>query len=61
MIETLSLFENTKEASKVFKRRDAEGKLIINNVLLNGHVEMLDYILTNWKEANQGINLSLEG
>lgn len=61
MIDTLSLYENNKDAERIFKRRDAEGKLIINNVLLNGHADMLEYILTHWIDALNNIELSLEG
>ena len=45
----------------VFKRRDPEGKFVINNVLMNGHAQMLEYILENWMEANANLPLTLEG
>ena len=45
----------------VFKRRDPEGKFVINNVLMNGHAPMLEYILENWMEANANLPLTLEG
>ena len=45
----------------VFKRRDPEGKFVINNVLMNGHAHMLEYILENWMEANANLPLTLEG
>lgn len=61
MIGTLSLYEINKDAEKVFRKRDAEGKLIINNVLLNGHLDMLEYILTHWIDALNNLDLSLEG
>ena len=45
----------------MFKKRDPEGKFIFNNVLLNGHVHMLEYILENWAEAHANLPLTLEG
>lgn len=36
----------------VFKKRDAEGRFMINTVLLHGHEPMLKYILDYWLEAN---------
>lgn len=61
MIDTLSSVDSNKDADKIFKKRDAEGKLIINNVLLNGHVAMLEYILTNWVSSHTNLGLTLEG
>lgn len=61
LIDTLSQFESPRDAEKAFQRRDAENKLIINNVLLGGHAELLEYILTNWLDAHTGVRLSLEG
>ena len=61
MIDTLSSVESSKDAEKIFKKRDAEGKLIINNVLLNGHAVMLEYILNNWASSHTNVNLTLEG
>ena len=46
---------------KVFKRRDPEGKFIINNVLMNGHAHMLEYLLENWLDAHANLPLALEG
>lgn len=57
MIDTLSQFENTRDAEKMFQKRDAEGKLLINNVLLNGHADLLEYIVTNWIDAHATIRL----
>ena len=45
----------------VFKRRDPEGKFVINNVLMNGHAHMLEYLLENWMEAHANLPLTLEG
>ena len=45
----------------VFKRRDPEGKFVINNVLMNGHAHMLEYLLENWMEAHSNLPLTLEG
>jgi|LakMenEpi03Aug12_release.lakeMendotaPanAssembly.Ray.scaffolds.fasta_scaffold106443_4 hypothetical protein len=61
MIDTLSLVDSNKDADRIFKKRDAEGKLIINNVLLNGHAAMLEYILTNWASSHANLSLTLEG
>lgn len=61
MVDTLSSIESNKDADKILKKRDAEGKLIINNVLLNGHVDMLEYILTHWIGAHANVVLTLEG
>ena len=41
----------------MFQKRDAEGKLLINNVLLNGHADLLEYIVTNWIDAHATIRL----
>ena len=57
MIDTLSQFESTRDAEKMFQKRDAEGKLLINNVLLNGHADLLEYIVTNWIDAHATIRL----
>lgn len=48
-------------AERMFKKRDPEGKFIFNNVLLNGHVHMLQYLLENWAEAHANLPLTLEG
>ena len=45
----------------MFKKRDPEGKFIFNNVLLNGHVHMLEYLLENWGQAHANLPLTLEG
>jgi len=45
----------------MFKKRDPEGKFIFNNVLLFGHVKMLEYLLENWAEAHSNLPLTLEG
>jgi hypothetical protein len=45
----------------MFKRRDPEGKFVINNVLMNGHAHMLEYLLENWMEAHANLPLTLEG
>ena len=44
MKNTLSLFETTEDAAKLFRKRDAEGHYILNNILLGGHLEMLEYV-----------------
>ena len=61
MIKTLGLIASPREASKMFKKRDPEGKFIFNNVLLNGHVDMLEYLLENWADAHANLPLTLEG
>ena len=48
-------------AERMFKKRDPEGKFIFNNVLLNGNVDMLEYILENWAQAHTSLPLTLEG
>ena len=45
----------------MFKRRDPEGKFIINNVLLNGHVHMLEYLLDQWLDTHANLPLVMEG
>jgi len=47
MAKTLNLIE-AGGTERMFKKRDPEGKFIFNNVLLNGHVDMLEYLLENW-------------
>jgi hypothetical protein len=61
LVDTISQFESIRDAERAFQRRDAEDKLIINNVLLGGHVDLLEYILTHWLDAHATIRLSLEG
>jgi hypothetical protein len=46
---------------KNFKRRDPEGRFILNNVLLNGHLPMLDFILNEHADQHIGLNLTLDG
>ena len=47
MVKTLNSIE-VGGTERMFKKRDPEGKFIFNNVLLNGHVDMLEYLLENW-------------
>lgn len=61
IIETLSEFETQRDAEKIFQKRDPEGKLLINNALLNGHADIVEYILEHWLDAHANIRLSLEG
>lgn len=61
MIKTLSLAGEGREKERFFRKRDPEGRFIFNNVLLNGHVHMLEYLLTNWVEAHANLPLTLEG
>ena len=61
MQKTLNSIEGSREGERMFKKRDPEGKFIFNNVLLNGHVHMLEYILENWAEAHANLPLTLEG
>lgn len=61
MQRTMSSIEGSREAERMFKKRDPEGKFIFNNVLLNGHVELLRYLLENWADAHANLPLSLEG
>ena len=48
-------------ADRMFKKRDPERNFIFNNVLLNGNVDMLEYILENWAQAHTSLPLTLEG
>ena len=61
MKRTLGLIESQREAERMFKKRDPEGRFIFNNVVLNGHVGMLKYLLENWHEAHTNLPLTLEG
>ena len=61
MKKTLNSIEASREAERMFKKRDPEGKFIFNNVLLFGHVKMLQYLLENWAEAHANLPLTLEG
>ena len=61
MIKTLNQIEAQRETERMFKKRDPEGKFIFNNVLLNGHVDMLEYLLEHWAEAHANLPLTLEG
>lgn len=45
MQKTLNSIEVGQVAERMFKKRDPEGKFIFNNVLLNGHVHMLEYLI----------------
>ena len=60
MMKTLNLIE-PGGSERMFKKRDPEGKFIFNNVLLNGHVHMLEYLLENWGQAHENLPLTLEG
>ena len=61
MIKTLSILGEGRETERYFRKRDPEGRFIFNNVLLNGHVHILEYLLNNWTEAHANLPLSLEG
>lgn len=61
MIKTLSILNEGRETERYFRKRDPEGRFIFNNVLLNGHVHILEYLLNNWAEAHANLPLSLEG
>jgi len=61
MIKTLSVLGEGRETERYFRKRDPEGRFIFNNVLLNGHVHILEYLLNNWAEAHANLPLSLEG
>ena len=61
MVKTLALLEGSREAERMFRKRDPEGRFIFNNVLMNGHPHMLEYLLDNWVEAHANLPLSLEG
>lgn len=61
MEKTLGLLAGGRETERMFKKRDPEGKFIINNVIMHGHVHMLDYILENWLDAHRNLPLTLEG
>ena len=45
MIKTLGQLEGEKVAERYFRKRDPEGRFIFNNVLMNGHAHMLEYLL----------------
>jgi len=45
----------------MFRKRDPEGRFIFNNVLMNGHLHMLEYLLENHVEAHANLPLTLEG
>lgn len=60
MVKTLNSIE-VGGTERMFKKRDPEGKFIFNNVLLNGHVDMLEYLLENWAQAHASLPLTLEG
>ena len=47
--------------AKLFRKRDPEGKFLLNLILLNGHDQMLAYVLENFKEAMRDLPLTLEG
>ena len=53
--------EALRETERMLTKRDPEGKLIFNNVLLYGHADMLEYLLENWAQAHVNIPLTLEG
>ena len=61
MIRTLGLVEDARDACREFRKRDPEGRFILNNVLINGHAHMLEYLLDNWVEAHANLPLTLEG
>lgn len=61
MIKTLGLLSGVRESERMFRKRDPEGRFIFNNVLMNGHAHMLEYILDNWLEAHSSLPLTLEG
>jgi hypothetical protein len=45
----------------MFRKRDPEGRFIFNNALMNGHADMVEYLLDNWVEAHASLPLTLEG
>lgn len=53
--------KNQHDFIKNFKRRDPESRFILNNVLLNGHLPMLDYLLSEFAKDHLGLHLTLEG
>jgi hypothetical protein len=53
--------KNQHDFMKNFKRRDPEGRFILNNVLLSGHLPLLDFILTDHAEQHVGLSLTLDG
>ena len=61
MIKTLNLIQGTREGDRMFRKRDPEGRFIFNNVLMNGHAHMLEYLLENWVDAHANLPLTLEG
>ena len=61
MIKTLNQLEDAKVAERYFRKRDPEGRFIFNNVLMNGHAHMLEYLLENWVDAHASLPLTLEG
>lgn len=61
MIDTLGQIESQREIERMFRKRDPDGKFIFNNVLLNGHADILEYLLKNWALAHSNLPLTLEG
>jgi F0F1-type ATP synthase delta subunit len=59
--QALSLCDSEKQVAKLFRKRDPEGKFLLNLILLNGHDQMLAYVLENFKEAMRDLPLTLEG
>ena len=61
MKNTLALFDTPEDAAKLFRKKDVEGHNIINNILLNGHLDMLQYVFEKWLDAHKGLTLTLDG
>ena len=60
MIRTLGLIQGTREADRMFRKRNHEGRFIFNNVLMNGHAHMLEYLVENWADAHASLPLTLD-
>ena len=61
MMETFYEIEDARDAERMFRKRDPEGRFIFNNVLINGHAHMLEYLLESWADAHANLPLTLEG
>jgi hypothetical protein len=61
MKKVFQQYDNVQDLIKNFKRRDPEGRFIINNILLRGHADMLEFLLENWASEHAGLQLTLDG
>lgn len=45
----------------MLRKRDAENRMVLNNVLMNGHYELLEYLLDSHVDALRDTPYTLEG